>query len=59
MASSHTTSWKIEEGTMETVADFIFLGFSITEDGDRSHQIKRYFFLGRKAITNLDRVLKS
>ena len=59
MASSHITSWQIEEGTMETVADFIFLGFSITEDGDRSHQIKRHFFLGRKAITNLDKVLKS
>ena len=44
---------------METVADFIFLGFNITEDGDRSHEIKRHVFLRRKAITNLDRVLKS
>ena len=44
---------------METVADFIFLGFNITEDGDHSHEIKRHVFLRRKAITNLDRVLKS
>ena len=59
MASGHITSWQIEEETMETVADFIFLGFNITEDGDRSHEIKRHVFLRRKAITNLDRVLKS
>ena len=59
MPSGPITSWQIEEETMETVADFIFLGFNITEDGDHSHEIKRHVFLRRKAITNLDRVLKS
>ena len=60
MASSPITSWKIDGETMETVSDFIFLGSKITEDGDCSHEIeRRSFLLGRKAMTNLDRVLKS
>ena len=59
MASSPITSWQIDGETMETVADFIFLGSKITEDGDCSHEIKRCLLLGRKAITNLDRILKS
>ena len=49
------TSWQIDEGTVETVSDFIFLGSKITADGDRSHNIKRCLLLGRKAMTNLDR----
>ena len=57
MASS-PTSWQIDGETVETVADFIFLGFKITVDGDCSHEIKGYLFLGRKAMTNLDGVLK-
>ena len=59
MASGPITSWQIDEETMETVADFIFLGSKITADGDCSHEIKRHLLLGRKVITNLDRVLKS
>ena len=52
------TSWKIDRETIETVTDFIFLGFKITADGDCSHEIKRRLLLGRKAMTNLDSVLK-
>ena len=59
MASSHITSWQIDGETMETVTDFIFLGLKITADGDCSHEIKRRLLLGRKAIRNLDNVLKS
>ena len=59
MASSPITSWEIDRKTVETVSDFIFLGSKITADGDCSHKIKRYLFLGRKVITNLDSVLKS
>ena len=59
MASSPITSWQIDEETMETVTDFIFLGYKITADGDCSHEIKRHLLLGRKAMTNLDSVLKS
>ena len=59
MASSPITSWQIDGETMETVADFIFLGSKITEDGDCSHEIKRCLLLGRKAITNLDSIFKS
>ena len=59
MASSPITSWQIDRETMETVTDFIFLGFEITVDGDCSHEIKRHLLLGRKAMTNLDSILKS
>ena len=59
MASGRITSWRIDGETMETVTDFIFLGSKITADGDCSHEIKRYLFLGRKAMTNSDSVLKS
>ena len=59
MASSPITSWQIDWETMETVTDFIFLGSKITADGDCSHEIKRHLPLGRKPMTNLDRVLKS
>ena len=59
MASSPITSWQIDGETMETVIDFIFLGFKITADGDCSHEIKRRLLHGRKAMTNLDRILKS
>ena len=59
MASGPITSWEIDGETGETVADFIFLGSKITADGDCSHEIKRRLFLGRKVMTNLDRVLKS
>ena len=59
MASSPITSWQIDGETMETVTDFIFLGSKITADGDCSHEIKRGLLLGRKAITNLDSILKS
>ena len=52
MASGPITSWQIDEETMETVTDFIFLGYKITVDGDCSHEIKRLLFLGRKAMTN-------
>ena len=58
MASSPITSWQIEEGKVEAVTDFIFLDSKITEDGDCSHEIKRCLLLWRKAITNLDSVLK-
>ena len=58
MASSPITSWKIDGETMETVRDFIFLGSKITADGDCSHETKRCLLLGRKAMTNLDSVLK-
>ena len=59
MASDPITSWQIDGETVETVRDFIFLGFIITADGDCSHEIKRRLLLGRKAMTNLDSVLKS
>ena len=59
MASGPITSWQMDEETMETVADFIFLGSKITADGNCSHEIKRHLLLGRKAMTNLDSVLKS
>ena len=58
MASSPVTSWQIDGETMETITDFIFLGFKITADGDCRHEIKRYLLLGRKAMTNLDSILK-
>ena len=56
MASSPITSWQIDGETMETVTDFIFLGFKITADGDCSHEIKRHLLLGRKVMTNLDSI---
>ena len=59
MASSPITSWEIDGETMETEADFIFLGSKITADGDCSHEIKRRLLLGRKAMTNIDSILKS
>ena len=59
MASGPITSWEIDGETMETVTDFIFWDSKITADGDWSHEIKRYLLLGRKAITNLDSILKS
>ena len=58
-ASGLTTLWQIDGETMETVRDFIFLGSNITADGDCSREIKRCFLLGRKAMTNLDGILKS
>ena len=58
MASGPITSWQIDGEIMETVTDLIFLGSKITENGDCSHEIKRHLLLGRKAITNLDSVLK-
>ena len=58
-ASGPITSWQIDGETMETVTDFIFLGSKITADGDCSHEIERCFLLGRKAMTNLDSILKS
>ena len=58
-ASGPMTSWQIDGETVETVADFIFLGSKITADGDFSHEIKRYLLLGRKVMTNLDSILKS
>ena len=58
MASGPITSWQIDEETMETVNDFIFLGSKITADGDCSHEIKRCFLPGRKVMTNLDSILK-
>ena len=57
MASGLITSWQIDQEKVETVTDFIFLGSKITVDGNCSHEIKRYLFLGRKAMTNLDNVL--
>ena len=59
MTSGPMTSWQIEGEKVETVTDFIFLGSKITKDGDCSHEIKRYSLLGRKAMTNLDSILKS
>ena len=59
MASGSITSWQIDGETMETVRDFILGGSKITEDGDFSHEIKRLLVLGRKAMTNLDSILKS
>ena len=58
-ASGPITSWQKDGETVETVADFIFLGSKITSDGDYSHEIKRRLLLGRKAMTNLDSILKS
>ena len=58
-ASTPITSWQIDGEKVETVPDFIFLGSKITADGDCSHEIKRYLLLGRKAMTNLDSILKS
>ena len=58
-ASGFITSWQIDGETMETVTDFIFLGSKITVDGDCSYEAKRHFLLGRKAMTNLDSILKS
>ena len=59
MASSPITSWEIDGEIVETMADFVFLGSKITADGDCSHEIKRRLLLGRKVMTNLDRILKS
>ena len=59
MASGPITSWETDGETVETVADFIFLGSKITADGEYSHEIKRHLLLGRKAMTNLDNILKS
>jgi len=59
MASGHITSWRIDGGKMETVADFIFLGSKITAESDCSHKIKRCLLLGRKAMTNLESILKA
>ena len=59
LTSSPITSWKIDGEIMETVTDFIFGGSKITADGDYSHEIKRHLLLGRKAMTNLDSILKS
>ena len=59
MASGPITSWQIDGETVETVAEFIFLGSKITEDGDCNHEIKRRLLLGRKVMTNLDSILKS
>ena len=59
MPSSLITSWRIDEETMETLRDFIFLGSKITVDGDCSHDTKRHLLLGKKAVTDLDSILKS
>ena len=59
LASGPITSWQINGESMETVADFIFLGSKITADSDCSHEIKRYLLFGRKAMTNLDSILES
>ena len=59
MASSPITSWQIDGEAVETVADFIFLGSKITADGDCNHEIKRCLLLGRKVMTDLDRIFKS
>ena len=58
MGSGPITSWQIERETVETVTDYIFSGYKISADGDCSHEIKRYFLLGRKAMTNLDSIIK-
>ena len=59
MAASPITSWQLDGETMETVRDFTFLGLKITADSDYSHEIKRHLILGRKAMTNIDSILKS
>ena len=59
MASGSITSWQTERERVEAVTDFIFLGFTITADGDCRHELKRHLSLGRKAMTNLDSILKS
>ena len=59
MASSPIASWEIDGETVETVADFIFVGSKITADGDCTHEIKRHLLLGRNVMTNLDSILKS
>ena len=59
MASGPITSWQTDGETVETVSDFIFLGYKITTDGDCSHEIKRHLLLGRKVMTNLDSIFKS
>ena len=59
MAYGPITSWEIDGETVETMADFIFLGSKITADGDCSHEIKRHLLLGRKVMTNLDNILKN
>ena len=59
MASGPISSWQIDGETIETVTDFIFFGFKITEDGDSSHEIKRHLLFERKATTNIDSILKS
>ena len=59
MESGPITSWQIDGETIEIVTDFVFLGSRITADGDHSHRIKRHLLLGRKAMTNLDSILKS
>ena len=59
MASGPITSWQIDGETIETVTDFIFSGFKITADSDCSHEIKRHLLLGRKAMTNIDSILKN
>ena len=59
MASGPITSWQIDEETMETVTDFIFLGSKTTTDGDCSHEIKRHLLLGSKAMTNIDNLFKN
>ena len=59
MASGHITSRQVSGETMETVTDFIFLGSKLIADGDCSHEIKRYLLVGRKAMTNLESILKS
>ena len=58
MASSPITSWQIDRETMETMTDFIFLGFKITAHGDCSHEIKRHLLLGRKAMTKLENIFR-
>ena len=59
MASNPTTSWQIDAETVETMADFVFLGSKITADGDCSHEIKRHLLLGREVMTNLDSIFQN
>ena len=59
MSSSPITSWQVDGETTKTVTDFILLGYTVTADGECSHEIKRHLFLGRKALTRLNSVLKS